>query len=326
VDKKRLRVAAVQFQHRPGNQTENLATIEHFVRQAAEQRVQLICFPECCVSGYWHLRHLTAEQLRALAEPVPDGPTTVQLRHWSRQYAMTIGAGLVEIDADGDLYNSYVVGLPDGRTVRHRKLHCFVSAHMRSGDRFTLFDLPGGWRAAVLICYDNNIIENVRACALDGAELILAPHQTGGCDSGSPFAMGRIDPALWERRRQDPAAIEAEFRGDKGRGWLMRWLPARAHDNGLFYVFSNGVGIDDDEVRTGNAMILDPYGRILSETWQASDAMVVADLDPGLRERCTGVRWMRARRPELYRSLAEATGREQETHAVRFDHLPGPQA
>ena len=54
----------------------------------------------------------------------------------------------------------------------------------------------------------------------------------------------------------------------------MRWLPSRAHDNGLFLIFSNGVGVDDDEVRTGNAMILDPYGRILVETCEAGDAMV----------------------------------------------------
>ena len=38
-------------------------------------------------------------------------------------------------------------------------------------------------------------------------------------------------------------------------------MPSRAHDNGLFLIFSNGVGMDDNEVRTGNAMILDPYGR-----------------------------------------------------------------
>ena len=36
-----------------------------------------------------------------------------------------------------------------------------------------------------------------------------------------------------------------------------------AHDNGMFLLFSNGVGIDDNEVRTGNAMILDPYGLAL---------------------------------------------------------------
>ena len=67
-------------------------------------------------------------------------------------------------------------------------------------------------------------------------------------------------------------------------------------------------------------MILDPYGRILQETWQADDAMVIADLDPGLRERCTGVRWIRARRPELYQSLTQSTGREEDTRAIRFEH------
>lgn len=132
--------------------------------------------------------------------------------------------------------------------------------------------------------------------------------------------MGPIDVDLWERRAEDPAAIEAEFRGDKGRGWLMRWLPARAHDNGLFLIFSNGVGRDDDEVRTGNAMILDPYGRILAETCvPAGNDLVIADLDSSLRDRCTGVRWLKARRPELYGSLTVPTGREQDTRSVRFE-------
>jgi len=156
---------------------------------------------------------------------------------------------------------------------------------------------------------------------LAGAELLLAPHQTGGCDSGSPHGMKVIARAVWDQRHRDPAAIEAEIRGDKGRGWLMRWLPARAHDNGMFLAFSNGVGPDDDEVRTGNAMLLDPYGRILVETWKAGDDMVVADLDSRLRERCTGSRWIRARRPELYLPLTQRTGYEQDTRTVRFEHL-----
>jgi predicted amidohydrolase len=97
----------------------------------------------------------------------------------------------------------------------------------------------------------SNIGENVRVTALKGAEVLLAPHQTGGCDSPDLHTMGLVDKALWENRHADPAAIEAELRGPKGRGWLMRWLPARAHDNGLFLVYSNGVGVDDDEIRTG---------------------------------------------------------------------------
>jgi len=131
--------------------------------------------------------------------------------------------------------------------------------------------------------------------------------------------MGLVDGALWENQCQDPEAIEAELRGPKGRGWLMRWLPARAHDNGLFLVFSNGVGVDDDEIRTGNAMILDPYGRILAETWAAGDDMVVADLDASLLEVSTGKRWIVTRRPELYGPLTVPTGLEQDTRTVRFD-------
>ena len=115
------------------------------------------------------------------------------------------------------------------------------------------------------------------------------------------------------------AAIEREFRGDKGRGWLMRWLPSRAHDNGLFLIFSNGVGVDDDEIRTGNAMILDPYGRILAETWQAGDAMVIADLDAGLLVDATGRKWIRARRPELYTPLTVPTGLERDTRELKFE-------
>lgn len=130
--------------------------------------------------------------------------------------------------------------------------------------------------------------------------------------------MGRIDPELWYRRNDNPEAIEAELRGPKGRGWLMRWLPSRAHDNGMFLIFSNGVGIDDDEVRTGNAMILDPYGEILIETDKAGDDMVTADLDALEIPTSSGQRWLKARRPDLYSKLTEATGREIETRKVRF--------
>jgi predicted amidohydrolase len=232
---------------------------------------------------------------------------------------MTIGAGLIELADDGTLYNTYIVAMPDGKAERHRKLHCFISEHMASGNEYTVFDIPQGARVGVLICYDNNIGENVRITALKGAEILLAPHQTGGCDSPSPRCMGKIDVQLWTNRESDPESIEAEFRGPKGRDWLMHWLPARAHDNGMFLIFSNGVGRDDDEVRTGNAMILDPYGDILAETWKARDEMVVADLQASLLHMCTGQRWIRSRRPDLYQSLAIPTGREEDTRKVRFE-------
>jgi predicted amidohydrolase len=318
-----IRVGSVQFEHAAGDKTANLAKVERFTAEAAARSVEILAFPECCITGYWFLRHLTRAQLLALAEPVPDGPSTRFLLELSRRHGMTIGAGLVERDPSGSMHNTYVVAMPDGRWRAHRKIHAFESDDIVPGSEFTVFDTPHGWRVGVLICYDCNINENVRITALMGADLLLAPHQTGGCTTKNPHLMGLVERRVWDERRTNPAAIERELTGDKGRAWLMRWLPSRAHDNGMFVAFSNGVGVDDDEVRTGNAMILDPYGRILSETCAADDAMVVADLDASLLEQSTGRRWIRTRRPELYGPLTVPTGKEQDTRSVRFDEVGG---
>ena len=314
----RIRAASVQFQHLPGDKQANLRIVESFVDKAVEERADLVVFPEMCLTGYWHVRNLDKAGVEALAEPVPDGPLSQALLALSSEKGLTIGAGLIERGDDGLNYNTYLVAMPDGRFAKHRKLHAFISEHVSSGSDYTVFELPDGTKAGVLICYDCNLGENVRATALRGAEVLLAPHQTGGCDTPSPRCMGAIDLKLWENRSENPEAIEAELKGPKGREWLLKWLPARAHDNGIFLVFSNGVGVDDNEVRTGNAMILDPYGDLLAETWRAADDLVVADLDPDLRKMCTGVRWIRSRRPELYAELAETTGRERDTRYVRF--------
>ena len=313
-----IRVATVQFQHAPGDKAYNLGRVRHFVAEAARGGVEIIAFPEMCLTGYWHTRKLSRDEFAALAEPVADGALSQELLRLSREHGMTIGAGLVE-RGDGDrFYNSYLVAMPDGRWAVHRKLHVFVSEFLSPGDHYTVFDTPHGCRVGVLICYDNNIVENARATALAGAEILLAPHQTGGCNSVSPRGMKPVDHAVWDRRDEDPAACEAELCGPKGRGWLMRWLPSRAHDNGMFLLFSNGVGPDDDEIRTGNAMILDPYGEIIAESRALGDAMVVADLDASLLPTSSGRRWLRARRPELYGALTERTGQEMETRKVRF--------
>jgi len=316
-----VRVATVQFEHASGDKAANFAKIEAFVARAAAASVEIIVFPEGCITGYWFLRNLSREQLADLAEAVPGGPSSERLSALSRTHGLTIGAGLVEFDGggpDGRFYNTYIIATPDGQIRRHRKIQAFESDFISSGDEFTVFDTPHGCRVGVLICYDNNIVENVRITALRGAEILIAPHQTGGCDSRSPHGMKPIDVRLWQERANNPAALAAEFLGDKGRGWLMRWLPSRAHDNGIFLIFSNGVGRDDDEVRTGNAMILDPYGRIIAETNAMDDSMVIADLVASLRDRATGARWIQARRPELYGPLTVPTGNERDTRTVRF--------
>lgn len=317
-----ITIAAVQFQHKAEDKEYNLGVIRDFVWQAAEKGAELVCFPEMCVSGYWHLRHHSENEIRALAEVVPTGESSQTIVQLAKSSGIVISVGLIELGEDGRLYNTQIVAEPNGDVHRHRKLHCFVNEHMSSGDGYTVFNSSLGVRIGVLTCWDNNLIENVRATALLGAEVILAPHQTGGCDSRSPRAMGRIDPRLWHNREAEPERLKEEFQGSKGRSWLMRWLPARAHDNGVFYVFSNGVGLDDDEVRTGSAMLIDCYGEIVTESCSVTDDMVVGQFNLNEQSTCSGQRWMRGRRPELYASLCASSGKELDPRSARFNEDP----
>jgi predicted amidohydrolase len=313
-----LRVAAVQFESSAGDKDVNFGKLAQFAKAAQGRGVEILVTPECGLTGYWFLRRLSVPQLAGLAEPVPGGPMCARLLELAVKNKMTIGAGLLE--AAGDVFhNTYVVAMPDGKLVRHRKLHAFEHPAIHSGSEFTVFDTPHGCRVGLLICYDVNIVENVRIAALRGAEILFAPHQTGGCRTANPHLMGVIDRRVWDDRHRNPEAIASELRGDKGRAWLMRWMPSRAHDNGVFLIFSNGVGVDDDEIRTGNAAIFDPYGRVLAETAKAGDDMVVADLDASLLERATGRLWIQARRPDLYSELAVRTGRERDAHQLKFE-------
>ncbi|MGF6832338.1 putative amidohydrolase [Paenarthrobacter sp. TE4293] len=316
-----LRASVVQFEAVPDRPDLNLETILRLATQAADDHTQLVVFPEMCLIGYWHLRKQTPERLKELAEP-ENGTSITTVRQLARKLAIGIGVGYLECSADGRLYNSYTVCLPDGSVHTHRKLHAFEHEAIESGSQYTVFDTPWGISIGILICWDNNLVENVRATALLGASVLLAPHQTGGTNSPSPRGMKPIPAALWDNRDTDPAAIQAAFRGPNGREWLLRWLPARAHDNGLFVLFSNGVGRDDDEIRTGNAMIIDPYGSIIAETWEADEAIVTADLDLGLIALSTGRRWIRGRRPELYDALTQRDGQEFDARAARFSLDP----
>jgi len=316
-----LRAAAVQFEAVRDDPRANLATVVRMATAAAKEGAQLVAFPEMCLIGYWHLRKHTPQRLMELAEP-EDGPHIRAVGQVALTLGVGIGVGYLELGEDGRLYNSYSVCLPDGAVHTHRKLHAFEHQAISSGSTFTVFDTPWGLKVGVLICWDNNLVENVRATALLGATVLVAPHQTGGTDSASPRGMKPIPAGLWENRKSDPAAIEAAFRGPHGRGWLMRWLPARAHDNGLFVIFSNGVGRDDGEIRTGNAMIIDPYGEIIAETWAAGEAVVIADLELDLIPLSTGRRWMRGRRPELYSLLVERRGDELGAMDARFSRQP----
>ncbi len=127
-----------------------MGRVEHFSQIAAAENVRLITFPEMCLTGYWHVRHLSHKEVEALAEPVPDGPTTQHLRQLSRHHNLLIGAGLIEKAGDGRLFNTYVLCDADGTVHFHRKIHCFISEYMDSGDSYTVFNSSLGYKIGIL--------------------------------------------------------------------------------------------------------------------------------------------------------------------------------
>jgi predicted amidohydrolase len=236
-----------------------------------------------------------------LAEIIPDGPSTKILAGIAARHGITLMAGLFERDPDDRLYKTYICVDRYGLQARFRKLHPFINPYLTPGDSYCVFDLKG-WKCGILICYDNNIIENVRATALLGADIIFMPHVTMCTPSTRPGA-GFVDPKLWLNRENDPTALRLEFDGMKGRDWLMKWLPARAYDNGIYVVFSNPIGMDDDQLKNGSSMIIDPFGDVIAECRTLGDDIITAVLTPEKLEQSGGYRYRMARRPELYRDI-----------------------
>ncbi|WPP53693.1 nitrilase family protein [Catalinimonas niigatensis] len=295
-----LTIATAQFESRNGDKAYNLSVIEKLSRKAAERGAQVVSFHELCITSYGFLRKLSREQITALAEEVPQGESILELTNIARRYKITLLAGLVEKQGD-QLYNTYVCVNEHGMLAKFRKLHPFISPYLSPGNEYVTFDLHG-WKCGMLICYDNNVIENVRATALLGANIIFAPHVTGCTPSPMP-GRGYVEQQLWENRRRDPVPLRMEFDGPKGRGWLMRWLPARAYDNGVYVVFSNPIGMDDDQLKGGNSMILDPFGEVLTEVRCFEDEIALATCTAEKLQQAGGFRYRKARRPELYREI-----------------------
>lgn len=294
---KNLVIATAQFEHGSGDKASNLALIDELSGKAAARGAVVVAFHECSITGYSFARNLTGPQLLAIAETIPDGPSIKALIAIARKHHIVVFAGLFEREGE-KIYKAYVCVDAGGVIAKHRKIHPFIHPAILPGTSYTVFDLFG-WKCGILICYDNNIVENVRATALLGADIIFMPHVTMCTPSTRPGA-GVVDPRLWVNRKTDPTSLRIEFDGLKGREWLMKWLPARAYDNGIYAVFSNAIGMDDDHLHNGCSMILDPFGDIVAECRSMDNEIVLAVLTPEKLTQSGGYRYRKARKPELY--------------------------
>jgi predicted amidohydrolase len=267
-------VAAVNFRADFGDTAGNLCHIEEWVRRLAQRGAEIICFPELSISGYDH-----TPAVRSLAQPIP-GPATDHLVQLAARHEVTVLAGLAERDEGGRMFVTHAVATPGGLSGSYRKTHLGPAEArvFQPGDRVGVFH-HDGCTFGLQLCYDAHFPEVSTVQALAGADLLFMA-----------FASPR-----------DAAHAKAER--------LMRYLPARAYDNGCYVVACNLVGDGPaGQSFSGVALILGPKGEVLDQVAGEEEGAVCLQLDGAAVERLRRTRmgyFLAHRRPELYAALTE---------------------
>ena len=213
-------------------------------------------------------------------------------------------AGLLERDADENVFNCYVTVGVDGFISKFHKLHPFVNPHLSPGNGFQVIDLLG-CRVGFMICYDNNLPEN--GTDHDNArcrDYLHAARDVLPAIGDAWAGDGRSEP-VGESRPRPGAAPPGVSRSQRTRLADALVTGAGPTKNGIYAVFTNPIGWDYDTVKPGLAMILDPYGEVLVESPALKDDVVVGLLTPDKFEGASGRRYLKARRPELYDKLVQ---------------------
>jgi len=261
-----MRLGVAQTSPEFGERETNLAQL--FSTLAAE-KADLWVLPEFFATGY---QFITADEVRSLAEPIPDGPTTEGLASFSREMGCFIVAGIPEL-AGSRVYNSSVLVGPDGYLASYRKIHLFgeEKRFFSPGDLgFPVIDIGCG-RVGLMICFDHLFPEAARSLALQGADIIAHPANL-------------IIPGLAERT-----------------------MVVRALENGVFTATANRVG---EEARgrvtlryIGESQIVSPKGEVLVRLSPDRAELGVVEIDP-LEARDKSLTShndkLADRRPELY--------------------------
>lgn len=242
-----LRVAIYQCRAGFIEPAERLRELGRTLDGLADAQVDVLVCPELFMTGYE-----TGPRVADLAEPA-DGPFARGVAELARRCGTAVLYGFPE-RGDGHLFNAASCYAASGeRVAHHRKLQLapeLERGFFEAGSGLTLFDL-GDWRIAVLVCYDVEFPELVRACALGGATLVLAP-----------------------------TALRRHWH------FVSRTLiPARAFENGLYLAYANYAGEAGGWDYLGESFVAGPDG---SEVRGGdTETVVVAQLDP---ERVTRAR------------------------------------
>ncbi|HEX7011002.1 MAG TPA: carbon-nitrogen hydrolase family protein [Phycisphaeraceae bacterium] len=244
------------------------APIIELIRQAARQGACLALLPEdvfnMMACGY-------AESF--------DGPVCRMIRQQAQTHRLFIAFPFVR-DEEGQRFNTTAIFGPDGRVVGwYDKTHLTFLEQRRYGlslgQTLPVIDL-GAFKIGVVTCADALFPETVRCLALDGADLILLPHQMAEPDDEFFRVMIRS-------RAQDNCVplVTASFADQPHRRWFRNYIvDARGR---ILTEGPSGVGLSIAQVTLRDPVALHDY------------------VEPGAVHLQQIVR--RYRRPELYESL-----------------------
>ncbi len=202
--------------------------------------LDLVVCPELFLTGY----NVGAE-LHSQAEAA-NGELAGQLCAKARALRCAIVAGLPEIEGR-TVYNSAICVDAEGKSLaRHRKLAIppgFERDWFTAGSEVTMFMLAG-IKCALLICYDIEFPETVRAACLAGAEVVIAPTALG--------------------KQWDQVATKV--------------VPSRAFENGCYMLYANHAGSEADLTYAGLSCIVGPDGRDIARA-DEREQLICATVD-----------------------------------------------
>jgi beta-ureidopropionase len=279
-----VRVALTQARW-TGDKESMLAKHEDYVRQAAEQDVQVICFQELFHGPYFGI--VQDKRYYEYAEPVP-GPITDRFQKLAAEFRMVIILPLYEEDNTGVLYNTAAVIDADGAYLgKYRKNHIpqldrfWEKFYFRPGNLgWPVFDTLVG-KIGLTICYDRHFPEGWRMLGLGGAEMVFNPN------ASKPGLSNR----MWELEQ-----------------------PAAAAANGYFVAVPNRVGAEEQEFGKdavefyGSSYVVDPSGNYVGDIASTTDEqLIIRDLDlDQVRTARYNYQFYRDRRPDTYDGITDA--------------------
>jgi predicted amidohydrolase len=234
-----LRAAIYQYECRDESPAERLARLDRKL-EAAGGELDLVVCPELFLSGY-----NVGDRIRQLAEP-QGGPFAQAAATLAGKHRTALIYGYPE-RAGASIYNAAACINRDGCTIaHHRKLrlpNAYEQSYFVTGDAYTLFEL-NGWSIAILVCYDVEFPEAVRACAMRGAQLVVAP-----------------------------TALKTEW------AFVARsMIPTRAFENRFFVAYANYCGWEGTFDYLGESCFAGPDGRVIAGG--SKEALVTAELNP----------------------------------------------